>query len=72
MRTVELNAPIGSIDLAAEGHVIWACGQCAPWHLEVLRDPETDEVFAREWHARRLSRSRTVARRRGAPRAREA
>jgi hypothetical protein len=44
-------ASIGSIDLAAEGHVIWPCCRCLPWHLEVLRDLETDEVFAREWHA---------------------
>jgi hypothetical protein len=51
MATVERNAPIGSIDLAAEGHLIWPCGQCVRWHLEVLRDPDTDEVFAREWHA---------------------
>jgi hypothetical protein len=45
------TAPVGSIDLAAEGHVIWPCQRCLPWHLEVLRDPETDETFAREWHA---------------------
>jgi hypothetical protein len=51
MRDVSPGVPIGSVDLSAEGHEIWPCGRCQPWHLEILRDPETDEVFAREWHA---------------------
>jgi hypothetical protein len=24
---------------------------CLPWHAEVVRDPETDEILIREWHA---------------------
>lgn len=45
------TAPVLSVDLAAEGWEIWPCAECLPWHLEVFRDEDTDEVFAREWHA---------------------
>lgn len=45
------SAPVASVDLAAEGWVIWPCLECMPWHLEIVRDIETGEVLAREWHA---------------------
>jgi hypothetical protein len=48
---VTYTAPVGSVDLAAAGCEIWPCLECLPWYVEILRDPETDEVFAREWHA---------------------
>jgi predicted RNase H-like nuclease len=49
-------APIGSVDLRAfdelgDPYEILACLHCLPWHAEVVRDPETDEVLVREWHA---------------------
>jgi hypothetical protein len=49
-------APIGSVDLRAfdelgDPYEILACQHCLPWHAEVVRDPETDEVLVREWHA---------------------
>lgn len=48
-------APVGSIDLATHDDdgmpvAIWPCGECLPWHLEVIIG-EGGEVFAREWHA---------------------
>lgn len=48
------SAPVGSIDLAAEQddgtpYTIWPCGECLPWHAEVIYDG--DQVFVREWHA---------------------
>ena len=45
------HAPVGSVDLAGEGWDIWPCSSCLPWHLEIIRDPETDFIYAREWHA---------------------
>lgn len=45
------RAPVGSIDLPAEEYEIWPCHDCLPWHAEVIRDPDSDEVFVREWHA---------------------
>jgi hypothetical protein len=48
------DAPIGSIDLAAEddngdAYQVWPCTQCLPWHAEVIRDG--DQIGIREWHA---------------------
>lgn len=44
-------APIGCIDLAAEGYEIRAYDHCLPWYVEIIRDPDTDFIYAREWHA---------------------
>jgi hypothetical protein len=48
---VTYDAPVMSVDLAAEGWEIWPCHDCLPWHLEIVRDPETGDIAAREWHA---------------------
>jgi hypothetical protein len=34
-----------------EDEVIWACYDCLPWHVEMFHDPETGELWVREWHA---------------------
>lgn len=47
---VTYSAPVGSIDLAAIGYVIWPCNDCLPWHVEIIR-ADDGEIIAREWHA---------------------
>lgn len=49
-RDLTYRAPIGSVDLLAEGE-FWPCSDCLPWHFEVVRRFGTDEFFVREWHA---------------------
>ncbi|MEU3520310.1 hypothetical protein ABZ770_34435 [Streptomyces sp. NPDC006654] len=51
---VTYSAPVGSIDLVAfkeddTPHEIWPCGDCLPWHAEVVR--VDGEILVREWHA---------------------
>lgn len=53
---ITYDAPIGPVDLRAFNEVgdpfeITACMHCLPWHAEVVRDPETNEILIREWHA---------------------
>jgi hypothetical protein len=50
------SAPVGCVDVPAfdpEGnsYEITACPYCLPWRAELVRDPETDEILVREWHA---------------------
>lgn len=49
MPNTTCTAPVGSIDMAVEGYVIWPCVECFPWHVEVVINDAG--VFAREWHA---------------------
>lgn len=53
---ITYDAPIGSVDLrafndAGDPFEITACFHCLPWHAEVVRDPETEAILVREWHA---------------------
>jgi hypothetical protein len=53
---ITCDAPIGPVDLrafneASDPFEITACMHCLPWHAEVVRDPDTDEILIREWHA---------------------
>lgn len=53
---IRFDAPIGSVDLCAvddagNAYEILACPDCLPWRAEVVRDPRTNEVLIREWHA---------------------
>lgn len=45
------SAPVLPVDTPAEGWVIWPCPDCLPWHVELVRDVQTGEALAREWHA---------------------
>ncbi|MFI6411844.1 hypothetical protein [Streptomyces sp. NPDC050585] len=52
--SVNLSAPVGSVDLGAlddEGnpYEIWPCHDCLPWHAEVILVEGV--VLVREWHA---------------------
>ncbi|MFF8840569.1 hypothetical protein [Streptomyces sp. NPDC015130] len=49
-----LDAPVGSVDLAAfaddgTAYEIFACHYCLPWHAEVV--VVEGEILVREWHA---------------------
>lgn len=53
---IGFGAPIGSVDLCAfydagNAYEILACPDCLPWRAEVVRDPRTNELLIREWHA---------------------
>ena len=53
---IRFDAPIGSVDLrafddAGIAYEILACPDCLPWRAEVVRDPQTNEILIREWHA---------------------
>lgn len=53
---VTFSAPIGSVDLRAfnddgDPCEVVACPDCLPWRAEVARDPESNEIVVREWHA---------------------
>lgn len=53
---IRFDAPIGSVDLCAFddagiAYEILACPDCLPWRAEVVRDPQTNEILIREWHA---------------------
>jgi hypothetical protein len=51
-RRVTLTAPVLPFEYPRkEDDVIWACSDCFPWHLELYRDPEHDDLWVREWHA---------------------
>lgn len=53
---IGFGAPVGSVDLCAfddagNAYEILACPDCLPWRAEVVRDPRTNELLIREWHA---------------------
>lgn len=53
---VTFSAPIGSVDLRAfnddgDPCEMLACPDCLPWRAEVARDPVSNEIVLREWHA---------------------
>lgn len=43
------SAPILCVDLAADEYEIFPCGDCLPWHAEVIE--EDGVTYVREWHA---------------------
>lgn len=51
-RRITYDAPVLPFDWPYDdGDQIHACNDCLPWHAELTRDPETDALWVREWHA---------------------
>lgn len=52
MARTTLRSPVLPIDYLLDlGDEIHPCMSCLPWHVEVIRHPESGALMAREWHA---------------------
>jgi hypothetical protein len=55
-RRIHMNAPVVPVDLLGgdeHGQPVtqWSCDDCLPWHFEVIREPDSEYIYIREWHA---------------------